>query len=65
MKKEICSLSKVYEFCSGHRLYIKEYSDEQNLRIFGKCANQRGHGHNYYLEVRVAGDIDTTDGPGG
>jgi 6-pyruvoyltetrahydropterin/6-carboxytetrahydropterin synthase len=35
---------------------------EENQRIFGKCANLNGHGHNYTLEVTVKGDIDPTTG---
>lgn len=52
------SVTKRYRFSAGHRLYIRGLSDEENLRIFDTCSNPNGHGHDYYLEVRVAGPID-------
>jgi 6-pyruvoyltetrahydropterin/6-carboxytetrahydropterin synthase len=42
-------------FSASHRLFNSNFSDEQNQKIFGKCANLMGHGHNYILEVTVAG----------
>lgn len=62
MRKEICALTKVYHFSAAHRLYSKNFSDEENLRVFGKCSNPKGHGHDYYIEVKVAGDIDPETG---
>lgn len=47
-------------FNAAHRLYDPGLSDDQNQRVFGKCANL--HGHNYVLEVVVAGDIDPACG---
>ena len=49
-------------FNAAHRLYNPNYSDEENLRIFGKCSNPNWHGHNYILEVVVKGDIDESTG---
>lgn len=49
-------------FNAGHRLYRPELSDEENRRIFGKCSNPSGHGHNYVLEVSVEGHIDPQTG---
>jgi len=49
-------------FNAAHRLYNPNYSDEENLRIFGKCSNPHWHGHNYVLEVVVKGDIDESTG---
>jgi 6-pyruvoyltetrahydropterin/6-carboxytetrahydropterin synthase len=43
-------------FCAAHRLYNPAWSPEQNARVFGKCNNPNGHGHNYDLEVTVVGD---------
>jgi 6-pyruvoyltetrahydropterin/6-carboxytetrahydropterin synthase len=43
-------------FCAAHRLHNPAWSDEKNVRIFGKCNNPNGHGHNYTVEVTVAGD---------
>jgi len=62
MPREICSITRVYHFSAGHRLYLKDVSEEENFRIFGKCTNPRGHGHDYYLEVRVSGHIDPDTG---
>ncbi len=49
------AIGKVFEFCASHRLYRPDWSVEQNTRVFGKCANPNGHGHNYKLEVCVHG----------
>jgi 6-pyruvoyltetrahydropterin/6-carboxytetrahydropterin synthase len=43
-------------FCAAHRMYRKEWSDEENLKVFGKCSNPNWHGHNYVLYVTVKGD---------
>src|SRR6185295_4447957 len=42
-------------FCASHRLHNTEWSDEKNMEVFGKCNNPNGHGHNYEIEVTVAG----------
>ena len=60
--KEICCISRKYHFTAGHRLYFKAASDEENFKIFGKCSNPKGHGHDYYLEVRVRGEINRITG---
>ena len=44
------------QFCAAHRLYNPQWSDEKNSAVFGKCNNPNGHGHNYEIEVTVAGD---------
>jgi len=49
-------------FAAAHRLFKPELSDEENLKIFGKCSNPNWHGHNYILEVIVAGKVDTDTG---
>lgn len=49
-------------FSSSHRLYNPVLSDEENDGIFGKCNNPNGHGHNYVLEVVVAGEPDSKTG---
>lgn len=43
-------------FSAAHRMYRKEWSDEENLKVFGKCSNPNWHGHNYVLYVTVKGD---------
>ena len=49
-------------FSSSHRLFNPNFSDEENERLFGKCNNLNGHGHNYILEVIVAGEVDLNTG---
>jgi 6-pyruvoyltetrahydropterin/6-carboxytetrahydropterin synthase len=49
-------------FSAAHRLFNENYSFEENLRIFGKCSNPNGHGHNYTLEIVVAGEINPQTG---
>jgi len=49
-------------FNAAHRLFKKEWSDEKNLKVFGKCSNPNYHGHNYELEVGVTGDIHPETG---
>ena len=49
-------------FSAAHRLYNPKFSEEENEKIFGKCSNPNWHGHNYTLEVVVAGDIDPETG---
>jgi 6-pyruvoyltetrahydropterin/6-carboxytetrahydropterin synthase len=49
-------------FSAAHRLALPELTLEQNSEIYGKCARIHGHGHNYHLEVSVAGEIDPRTG---
>jgi len=49
-------------FAAAHRLFKPGLSDEENLELFGKCSNPNWHGHNYTLEVIVAGEVDTDTG---
>ena len=49
-------------FNAAHRLYRKDWTDEKNLTVFGKCSNPNYHGHNYDLEVGVTGTIDPETG---
>jgi 6-pyruvoyltetrahydropterin/6-carboxytetrahydropterin synthase len=49
-------------FNAAHRLFKKEWSDEKNLEVFGKCSNPLYHGHNYELEVGVTGELDPETG---
>lgn len=56
------TLTRTYEFCAAHRLHVDRLSTEENQRLFGKCNNPAGHGHNYLLEVTVAGEPNPTSG---
>ena len=55
-------LSRRYRLSASHRLHSDEYSPEENRAVFGKCNNPHGHGHNYTLEVTVAGEPDPVTG---
>ena len=55
-------LTKCVEFSASHRLHNPDLSDEENLLIFDKCNNPNGHGHNYRMEVTVAGEPDPKSG---
>ena len=50
------------EFAASHYYHNPKFSPEENRRIFGKCNNPHGHGHNYTVEVTVAGDVDPSTG---
>jgi len=56
------TLSRKAHFNAAHRLYRKDWSDEKNDLIFGKCNNPNYHGHNYELIVSVTGEIDAETG---
>lgn len=49
-------------FSASHRLYNPQWPDEKNAAVFGKCNNPLGHGHNYDVEVTVAGDPGSDTG---
>jgi 6-pyruvoyltetrahydropterin/6-carboxytetrahydropterin synthase len=55
-------LTRKAEFSASHYYHNPEFSPEENRRIFGKCNNPNGHGHNYTLEVTVKGQIDPRSG---
>ncbi len=55
-------LTRRVTFSAAHRLWSKHLSDEENVRIYDKCANPNGHGHNYILEVTVRGEPDPETG---
>jgi 6-pyruvoyltetrahydropterin/6-carboxytetrahydropterin synthase len=50
------------QFNAAHRLYRKDWSDEKNKEVFGLCSNPNYHGHNYKMEVKVVGEIDSETG---
>ncbi len=55
-------LTRKAEFSSSHYYWSDQLSPEENVRLFGKCANRNGHGHNYTLEVTVEGEVDPVSG---
>ena len=56
------SLSRKYTFAASHRLHSSAFSDAENQRLYGKCNNPYGHGHNYTLEVTLTGPVDPQTG---
>jgi 6-pyruvoyltetrahydropterin/6-carboxytetrahydropterin synthase len=55
-------LTRKAEFSSAHFYWIEDWTEEENYKVFGKCANRNGHGHNYTVEVTVAGEVDPVSG---
>lgn len=58
----IAYLSRIERFNAAHKLWVREWSEEQNFEVFGKCANKNWHGHNYTLIVTVKGIPDPMTG---
>jgi len=56
------TVSRKAHFNAAHRLYRKDWSEEQNQAVFGKCSNPHYHGHNYELIVHITGEIDPETG---
>jgi len=61
MKLQV-SLSRVYRFSAAHRLHAPQMDDEGNARLYDKCNNLNGHGHDYTLEITIRGRIDQETG---
>ena len=55
-------LGRRYRFAASHRLHSAQMSDAENARIYGKCNNPCGHGHNYTVEISLSGDVDPATG---
>ena len=58
----LVTVSRKAHFNAAHRLYRKDWSNEKNDAVFGKCNNPNFHGHNYELIVSVTGEIDSETG---
>lgn len=58
----IVTVSRKAHFNAAHRLYRKDWDNEKNEKVFGKCNNPNFHGHNYELIVSVTGNIDQETG---
>lgn len=56
------TLTRRYKFSASHRLHSAALSENQNDRIYGKCNNPFGHGHDYVLEVTASGPVDASTG---
>jgi len=55
-------LGRRYHFAASHRLHTDAYDAARNLEVYGKCNNPHGHGHNYTVEVVMAGEVDVVTG---
>ncbi|XP_032393991.1 6-pyruvoyl tetrahydrobiopterin synthase [Etheostoma spectabile] len=60
--ERIGHITRAQSFSACHRLHSIHLSDEENKRVYGKCNNPNGHGHNYKVEVTVRGKIDSLTG---
>jgi len=56
------ALGRRYRFAASHRLHSTELSEQENFRVYGKCNNPYGHGHNYVLEILVSGTVNPATG---
>ena len=56
------SVTRKARFCAGHKYWRPDWTPVKNREVFGACANENGHGHNYTLEVTVTGEVDPTTG---
>jgi len=55
-------VTRRYHFSASHRLHSSALSEEENYRVYGKCNNPYGHGHDYTVEVSVRGPLQETTG---
>ena len=51
-----------YRLAASHRLHSDKLSEEENRRVYGKCNNPYGHGHNYVVEIQMSGTVDPATG---
>ena len=61
-EKIMILLTRKADFSAAHYYWNDRWSAEENERVFGKCSNRNGHGHNYTLEVTVQGEVDPVSG---
>ncbi len=62
MAQEKVSVFRKAHFNAAHKLYVADWSEEENQKVFGKCSNPFFHGHNYELVLKVTGAVDATTG---
>ena len=60
--RPIAHLSRRYRFSASHRLHVKLLDEQGNRDLFGKCNNPFGHGHNYFVQITLAGPVDADTG---
>jgi 6-pyruvoyltetrahydropterin/6-carboxytetrahydropterin synthase len=61
-RQTMIRITRKVEFSAAHFYHNPKFSAEENKRVFGKCSNTNGHGHNYTLEVTIAGEPDPETG---
>lgn len=59
---DMIQVTQKYEMAAAHRLHNPNWDSEKNVRVFGKCNNADGHGHNYTLEVTLGGKSNSESG---
>ena len=55
-------LTRIEHFNAAHKLYNRDWDSEKNEMVFGKCANENWHGHNYELHVTIKGEVAADTG---
>lgn len=60
--RPIVSITRRETFAAAHRLWSEHLPEAENRRLYGPCAYEHGHGHNYVLEVTLEGPIDPLTG---
>jgi 6-pyruvoyltetrahydropterin/6-carboxytetrahydropterin synthase len=60
--KSMIYLTRRERFCAAHRMFRPDWSDEDNMKVFGKCSNPNWHGHNYILWITVKGEPSADHG---
>ncbi|NTV01532.1 MAG: 6-carboxytetrahydropterin synthase [Chlorobiaceae bacterium] len=55
-------VTRKIEFNAAHRLFNPELSEDENRQLYGKCSTRHGHGHNYQIEITLAGRVDRKTG---
>jgi 6-pyruvoyltetrahydropterin/6-carboxytetrahydropterin synthase len=56
------TFNRIYQFSAAHRLHSRAITDSANIKVYDKCNNPNGHGHDYRLEVSLAGTPDDQTG---
>ena len=56
------TVTRLYHFAASHRLHSQQLSEDENTRLYGKCNHPFGHGHDYVLEVTIAGPVSPVTG---
>jgi 6-pyruvoyltetrahydropterin/6-carboxytetrahydropterin synthase len=55
-------VTRRYRFAASHRLHSDGFSEDENRKLYGKCSNPFGHGHDYVLDVTASGPVNASSG---